>query len=333
MDLDVFVSAHRAEWRRLEELTQRRRQLDGAEVDELVDLYQRVATHLSTLRSANPDPDLLSWLSGVVARARSAVVGAHTAAWHDVARFFVRTFPAVVYRTRWWWIATAAGCVLLAAALGYWVASDPQVQATLLPPEDVQQLVGHEFENYYVEYPAASFAAQVWANNVRTTAIALILGVFLGLPTLYILFINFENLGVIGGYMFAHDRGDIFFGLILPHGLLELTAVFVGAGVGLKLGWTVIDPGDRPRGRALAEEARPAMAVALGLIVVLGVSGLIEGFVTGYVHTTWLRIGIGVLAEAVFLGYVFVLGRRAVLDGETGDIMERPDTAPVAGAG
>ncbi len=145
------------------------------------------------------------------------------------------------------------------------------------------------------------------------------------------LLLNGANLGAAGGMMFAHGKGDVFLGLIVPHGLLELTAVFVAAGVGLKLGWTVIAPGARPRGQALAEEARPAVAVALGLVLVLFVSGLIEGFVTGWVHTTWLRIGIGVVAEALFFAYVFTLGRRAYLEGDTGDIAERPQAAPVAG--
>ena len=38
-------------WRRLEELTARRR-LTGPESDELVDRYQRVATHLSVVRTS-----------------------------------------------------------------------------------------------------------------------------------------------------------------------------------------------------------------------------------------------------------------------------------------
>lgn len=330
MDLDVFVATHRAEWQRLEHLVRRRRRLDGAEVDELVDLYQRTATHLSVLRSAQPDPALVGWLSGLVARARAAVAGAQTPAWREVTRFFTHTFPAVVYRTRWWSVAAAVGTVLFATALGVWVATNPQVQAALGTPEEIQQLVEQDFANYYVENPAASFASQVWANNVRAAAMALILGVFLCVPTIFVLAMNGANVGVQGGLMFAHGKGDVFFGLILPHGLLELTAVFVAAGVGIKLGWTLIDPGQRPRGRALAEEARAAMAVALGLVVVLAVSGLIEGFVTGWVHTTWLRVGIGVVALALFLVYVFVLGRRATQEGEHGDIAERPDTAPVA---
>ncbi|MFC7327537.1 stage II sporulation protein M [Marinactinospora rubrisoli] len=331
MDLDVFAAAHRPDWDRLERLVRRRRRLTGPEIDELVELYQRVSTHLSVVRSSGQDPTLTGWLSGLVARARSAVTGAHTPAWQDVTRFFTRTFPAVVYRLRWWWIVASLGTVAFSAALTVWIATDPAAYDALGTPEEIRAYVEHDFANYYVEYPGASFAARVWTNNAWAAAQALIFGVFLCVPTVYVLALNGANLGVAGGMMFANGKGDVFLGLIIPHGLLELTAVFVAAGVGIKLGWTIIDPGPRPRLRALGEEARAAVAVALGLVVVLFVSGLIEGFVTGWVHTTWLRIGIGVVAEALFLTYVFTLGRRAAREGETGDIAERPESVPMVG--
>jgi hypothetical protein len=53
VDVDAFVLTHRGTWDRLEQLIKRRRSLTGAEVDELVELYQRVSTHLSMLRSAS----------------------------------------------------------------------------------------------------------------------------------------------------------------------------------------------------------------------------------------------------------------------------------------
>ena len=73
------------------------------------------------------------------------------------------------------------------------------------------------------------------------------------------------NVAVSAGLMAAHGRLDIFFGLITPHGLLELTAVFVAAGTGLRLGWAVIDPGPRSRSEALAEQGRAAVGMAIGL--------------------------------------------------------------------
>ncbi|MFE3458797.1 stage II sporulation protein M [Nocardiopsis aegyptia] len=329
MDIDVFAAAHAREWKRLDDLVRRRRSLRGEEIDELVDLYQRVSTHLSVVRSSGQDPALVGRLSTQVARARSAVTGAHAPAWRDAAGFFTRVFPAVLYRLRWWWIGVSAGTVLLSTAVAVWMVTNPDVMHAVGTPEEMARYVEHDFANYYVENPAGSFAAQVWTNNAWVSAQAIIFGVAFGLPTLYVLAMNGVNLGFAAGMMIGHGRGEQFFGLILPHGLLEMTAVFVAGGVGLKLGWTIIAPGDRTRMRALGEEARAAIAVVLGLVVVLFVSGLIEGFVTGWVHTTWLRIGIGVLAEALFLAYVFTVGRRAHQEGETGDIEDAPAAVPV----
>lgn len=332
MDVDAFVAAHRAEWQRLDDLVRRRRQLSGPEIDELVDLYQRVATHLSTVRSAAPDPALVSRLSQLVARGRSAVTGAHSPAWREAARFLTVTFPAAAYRCRWWWLGTSLACLLVMTVVGVWVATTPQAQAAVAPPEQIRQLVSHEFENYYSAHPAASFAAQVWTNNAWIAALSLTFGILLGLPTVYVLWQNSLGIGVSGGLMFAYGRGDVFFGLILPHGLLELTAVFLAAATGLRLGWTVISPGPRRRGQALAAEGRAAAAIAVGLVLVLLLSGVIEAVVTPSPLPTAARVGIGVAAELAFLAYVAVLGRRAVRAGDTGDLVpgERPDTAPVS---
>jgi len=336
VDIDAFVAAHRGEWTRLEQLVRRAgrpSRLADAEVAEIVALYQRTATHLSIVQTRSPDPQLVGRLSRLVAQSRSVVAGSHAPAWRQVVTFFTTTFPAVAYRTRGWWIGAGIASLLVALSLGIWVDTHPSVQSSLLPPEEVRQLVNHEFSSYYREHPAHDFAAHVWTNNVWVSAQVLVGGLALGTFTLFALFENAANLGVIAGYMVAAGHAGEFFGLITPHGLLELTAVFIAAGAGLKLGWTIVDPGPRPRPQALAEEGRSAVTIALGLIVVLAVSGVIEAFVTPSPLPTWARIGIGVVAEVAFLTYVFVLGRRAVRAGETGDLDAslRGDIAPVAG--
>ncbi|WP_435604614.1 stage II sporulation protein M [Streptomyces sp. bgisy130] len=322
MDLDVFITAHSAEWDRLETLLGRKRRLTGAEADELVALYQRTTTHLSLLLSSAPDPALTSRLTSLVARARSAVTGARKASWRDAARFFTTAFPAAVYRLRHWWIPTAILSTAVAALIGWWIAAHPEVQAAIGAPEDLRDMTrpGGQYETYYSSHPAASFAAQVWTNNAQAVALCLVLGAFAGLPVLWVLFQNMLNLGVGIGLMSSAGRLDTFLGLILPHGLLELTAVFVAAGIGLRLGWTLIDPGPRTRRTALAEEGRSALGVAVGLAAVLFISGALEGFVTPSGLPTLARIGIGITAELAFLLYVYVLGGRAVRAGATGDV-------------
>jgi uncharacterized membrane protein SpoIIM required for sporulation len=281
------------------------------------------------VRSAGHDPVLVAALSTRVARARAAVTGASTPGWSVLRRFALVSFPAMAYRARWWWLGTAAASLALALILGWWVARSPQAQAAIAPPGQVAKLVHQQFQGYYSQYAASSFAADVWTHNVWVAAESLISGILLGLPTLYVLLSNAANVGAIGGLMIAHGRGVLFFALILPHGMLELSAVFLAAATGLRLGWTIIDPGPRPRARALAEEGRASVTIALGLIVVLLVSGFIEAFVTPSPLATWARIGIGALAEAAFLTYVIVLGRRAAAAGLTADMAEAPDVLPV----
>ncbi|MEU9334850.1 stage II sporulation protein M [Streptomyces sp. NPDC048290] len=333
MDLDVFVTAHRAEWDRLDTLLRRRR-LTGAEADELVTLYQRTATHLSQIQSSAPDPQLTGRLSQLVARARSAVTGTRRASWRDVTHFLTYGFPAAVYCARHWWVPTALLSTLVAALLGWWIGAHPEVQSSIAAPDELREMTrpGGGYETYYSSHPAASFAAQVWTNNAQAAALCLVLGVFLGLPVIWVLFTNLLNLGIGIGLMSSAGRLDTFLGLVLPHGLLELTAVFVAAGTGLRLGWTLIDPGPRTRRTALAEEGRAAVGMAIGLALVLFISGVIEGFVTPSGLPTWARIAIGITAELAFLAYVYVLGGRAARAGATGDVdaTERSATVPTA---
>lgn len=330
MDVDAFLLTHRGTWDRLDQLIKKRRSLTGAEIDELVELYQRVSTHLSILRSVSSDSQITGRLSSLVARARSAVTGAHAPLSSTFVRFWTVSFPVVAYRSWRWWSATAVAFVAVVVVMAFWVAGSPEVQSVVGTPADIDQLINHDVESYYSEHPAAAFALQVWVNNSWVAAKCIAMAVVLGVPIPLILFQNAANVGVIAGLMFPAGKGGFLLGLLLPHGLLELTAVFLAGAVGMRLGWSVISPGDRPRGQVLAEEGRGVVSVAVGLVAVLLVSGLIEAMVTPSPLPTFARIGIGVLAEVAFLSYIIYFGRRGVAAGETGDIEEAPDYVPTS---
>ena len=316
MDLDAFSAVRGAQWARLDELARRRR-LTGAESDELVRLYQSVATDLSTVRSSAPDPATVSRLSDLLGRARAAIAGAHEPAWTDVTRFVVVSLPAALYRIRWWTLAVTTSCVVLAVIAAWWVATQPDALAAMGTPSERDEYVNDAFAQYYD--PSAGFAAMVWTNNAWIAAQCVGLGIS-GVWPLFVLVNNAVQVGATGGMMAESGQLDVFLSLIAPHGLLELTAVFVAGAAGLRIFWTWVDPGHRPRLRALAEEGRALFTVAVGLVGVLAVSGLIEGFLTGSALPWAVKIAVGLLALAGFWTYTVVLGRRAVAAGETGDL-------------
>ncbi len=331
MDLDAFVSQRAGQWQRLEVLARRRR-LTGAESDELVALYRQTATALAQVQSRAPDPIVTARLSGLLARARAAVIGgSRRSGWAALGHGVMVDFPVVVYRAWRWWVTVGLLSWGAALAMMLYIKDHPRRLSSVVDSQDVQQLVNHDFADYYRAHPARSFAAQVWTNNALVAAVCLLFGVTL-IGTVYFLAQNVLNLGLVGGAMLGAGKAGLFWGLILPHGLLELTAVFIAAGVGLQLGWSWVAPGELPRSQSLGRAGRAAIVVSIGLVGVLFVSGLIEAFVTPSGLPTWARIGIGVVAEVAFLAYIFVLGRRGVALGATGDldVDERAAEVPVS---
>jgi uncharacterized membrane protein SpoIIM required for sporulation len=326
VDIDRFIETHQPAWRRLDDLTRRGqrgiRRLSPDDIDELVRHYQRVSGHLSLARTYYRDDALVTHLTGLVARAGALVYGTRVRTLRAAVRFVTHTFPAAMWHARWFIGAAAALFLLPAAAVAVWLATSPAA-LDLAGPEALREAyVAEDFADYYTRDPSAQFAALVTTNNIRVAATAFAAGVLVCIPTAFILVLNGANVGVAAGLFAAAGQQPLFWGLILPHGLLEVTAVFVAGGAGLRLGWALVDPGDRPRRSALTDEGRRAVVIVVGLVGVFLIAGLIEGFVTGAPWPTWLRVGIGVTAWAAFTVYAVALGRAAAAQGLTGALGE-----------
>jgi uncharacterized membrane protein SpoIIM required for sporulation len=326
VDIDRFIAINQPVWNRLAELSARAGRgigrLSAAELDELVRLYQRTATHLSYARTYYRDPALTARLSGLVARSGAVLYGTRPRTLRALGWFFSVTFPAAVWHTRRFVLISFALFAIPALALGVWIGRSPAAVEALGPPAVIEAYVNEDFESYYASEQASEFASSVFTNNVRVGFLVFATGIFGCVFTAYLLVLNGASLGVAAGLFAAVGQPGKFWGLILPHGALELTAVFIAGASGLALGWALISPGDRPRSAAVAEAGRRAVVIVLGLIAAFAVAGFIEGFVTGQPWPTWLRVGIGLTAEGAFLTYLVTLGRAAAAKGLTGRLGE-----------
>ncbi|MFM7062569.1 MAG: stage II sporulation protein M [Actinomycetes bacterium] len=326
MDLDRYIQRNDGTWRRLDELSRRAarspRALAGTEVAELVSLYQKVSAQLSHARTTYADPDLNARLSRLLGAARVVIYRRRSNALRTVARFTTSTFPAAVWNSRRYVLVSALLFLVPALGVGLWLANSPTALDAAVPRETRELIAQKEFRDYYRSDAAQNFAGRVTFNNIIVSFLAFATGVVPLVGTGTVMVLNGLNVGAVGAVMHQAGQGPQFWGLILPHGLLEITAVVVAGAAGLRLGWAIVAPGDRTRRDALAQEGLRAVVLVGGLVAAFVVAGFVEGFITPSALPTALRVGVGVAVWSAFVTYVVVLGSRAERAGLTGLLSE-----------
>ena len=328
MDIDRFLAVNQPAWNRLDVLCHAAerggQRLDATDLDELVRLYQRASSHLSYAQTYFGDPALTATLTSLVGRANAVVYGTRRRSLRSLGRFFTTTFPAAVWHARRFVVVSALAFFVPAIVIGVWLAHSPKAIDAVGSAALRQTYINHDFAAYYRSQPSAQFAAKVQTNNITVAFLAFAGGIAGCVLTVIALARNGASIGLSAGLFASAHKLPEFFGLILPHGLLELTSVIVAGAAGLRLGWALIDPGDRPRATAIADEGRRSVVIVAGLILTFLVAGTIEGFVAGSSLSTPVRVSIGAVVEVAFILYVVVLGRAAAARGLTGAFGEHP---------
>src|SRR5699024_2637687 len=149
---------------------------------------------------------------------------------------------------------------------------------TIASPVQRADYANQAFESYYSNLSAPDFTQVVWVNNAFIAAQMVAFGVT-GLYPIYAIVQNAVAIGGAGAMMAEADELGLFFFPILPRGQRGVTATVIAGGGGLTLLGAWLLAGALRRGQALAAGGRALSWVALGVGVVLGVAGVVGGFV------------------------------------------------------
>lgn len=318
MDIDAFILANRPAWQGLEQACKHGRsglaKLDGAQIDDVIASYLKVSADLSQVQTRYKDPQLSAYLSSVLAAASSAIYSARPRTTRSALQLFGARYRRAVGQTTPFILVSAAVLAGVVAASYLWIVASPSAQTGLFPPEAraAMEMAGGEGGPDFGISPGA-VSAVIFANNARVALLAFVLGITLGAGTLFMLVTNGFILGSLAAGFASVGQLGTFSALVAPHGILELTAICIAAGSGLRIGWSLIEPGDRPRTKALQDEAAQAVITAIGVIPAFLVAALIEGLVTGRSLPVAAQLSIGVGAEVAYLAFIFGLpgrGRR-----------------------
>jgi uncharacterized membrane protein SpoIIM required for sporulation len=315
VDIDSFIEARRPVWLHLEEACKDGRQgvtkLAGREIQELITAYLVTSADLSEAQTRYRDWELSNYLSSLLAKANSALYAARPRTVRGLLQVFGARYRRAVNKTRPYIGVAATALALAIVATYFWVISSPAAQAGILPPQARAALRQAGGRDPDLLGQGTALSGLIFVNNARVALLAFALGITFGAGTLLMLAFNGFLVGALGGGYAAVGRAGAFWALIVPHGLLELTAICIAAGAGLRIGWAIVEPGDRLRSRALAEESAEALIAVVGVIPAFAVAALIEGFVTGTAVPNSVEIGVGVTVEILYLAFLFGWPRRA----------------------
>ncbi|MFV2030990.1 MAG: stage II sporulation protein M, partial [Gammaproteobacteria bacterium] len=103
-------------------------------------------------------------------------------------------------------------------------------------------------------------------------------GLLFGIGTLVVIFFNGMYFGSIAGHLTRLDFVDTFYPFVIGHGAFELTAIVFSGATGLKLGYSLLNPGQFSRLNALRLAGRNSIPMLYGIVMMLIIAAFIEAF-------------------------------------------------------
>lgn len=319
---DRFRMEREADWKRLEAIVTRIekrqfRKLSDDDVLALQVLYRTVASSLSIARETSLDAATLAYLEGLVQRAWFVVYGPRSSLGSWLRRFLGGGWSRAVREIRVDLLVALA--VMVAGAVVGWllVSGDSEWYHALVPGQFADSrvpgasrealsatLFGNDGGN-----ALAAFAAYLFSNNAQVSILAFALGFAFGIPSLMLLI---HNTAVLGAMLWLFDGQGLlidFVAWLSVHGTTELFAILLAGGAGLHIGRSMALPGERPVLQAAAEAGRRSAQVMAGVVLMLVVAAMLEGFARQLIDNTPGRFAVGGFMLAFWCAYFFAFGR------------------------
>jgi uncharacterized membrane protein SpoIIM required for sporulation len=111
-------------------------------------------------------------------------------------------------------------------------------------------------------------------------------------------------IGVIGAATLQAGMAGQLWTFVVPHGVLELPAIFIAGGAGFEIARGMLFPGLLPRRESLARAGGRAAQLLLGTIPMLIVAGVIEGFLSPSETAAPLKFLFGAVMFAALVTYL-----------------------------
>ena len=313
-----FEQLHQRQW---QSFAQQLQSLKGHQVDlsDFAANYRRICQHLALAEARGYSSQLVAHLQQLATAGHRAFYRRKS---HFLARligFVVADFPRLV-RQQWRLVVLSAlllyGSLALCALLFY---RYPELIHKLLDTSGIREM--EDMYNPALRHlgPFAHRGSAIdWTmfgfyimNNIGIAFQMFAGGLVLGLGTILYLLYNGMQIGAAAGHLSVIGYGQNFWSFAVGHSAFELNAIVIAGASGLRLGLSLLMPGQLPRGQALRQGAQTAVALVCGAALMLVVAAFIESFWSSFrlINPT-IKYGVAVLLWLLVGAWLLLAGRN-----------------------
>lgn len=314
-----FIKKHRDDWKQLEQLVttlKSKKAITGSNISQFNRLYQKAAQNLSYSQTYFPNDEVTGYLNGLVSKSHNLLYKDQISSGKQIRYFFSTKFIGLFLEQ--WKFVLAAMVLFIIGAIGSFlsVMNDPLHIYSILPPEVAQGVSPEHLGKNGAAVDSSLMSASIMTNNIKVAILAFAGGITFGLLTVYLLVTNGILLGALAALFWQHGKSYDFWAYIVPHGMIELTAIFIAGGAGLLMGYKLFVPGHYSRGYQLKEQAKRSVQLLLGTIPLFVIAGIIEGFITPSTISLEAKYIVALLTVFGLIFYV-IIGKLKLSKSDT----------------
>lgn len=314
MDLGAFTRQHKPLWTELEQLLirfgKKKNRIAADDLDRLTALYKSASSHLATMHTHLPHEETTRYLNHLVSRAHHMMYQESNKSSAQLRHFFGSYLIGLI-RQRSGFILLAFALFVIGGLSGYIaVWQNPSNAYAVLPGglADSVDPTKTELPRGDIHSPVVS--TEIMTNNIRVAVLAFVSGITLGIGTIYLMLYNGLIVGALAAVFMHSGKSYVFWAYILPHGVIELAAIFIAGGAGFYMAYRMIVPTRYSRKYEFLQAAKQSAQLLIGTIPLFIIAGVIEGYITPSLLSLEAKYAIAG-TTLLLLGCYYAYGVRA----------------------